>query len=161
VFDMDYPDLAEVLERSEAACRQLVARGREHMRQDRPRFEATPDATRRLTGAFHAAMLEGNLPALAQLLAEDAVFYSDGGGKRNAALNPLHGRDKILRFLAGLAAKGWLPSPLDAEPVQINGSPGYVVRAAEGVETIAFDISGDHIVAIYAVRNPDKLHHLA
>jgi RNA polymerase sigma-70 factor (ECF subfamily) len=106
-------------------------------------------------------MLEGNLPALAQLLAEDAVFYSDGGGKRNAALNPLHGRDKILRFLAGLAAKGWLPSPLDAEPVQINGSPGYVVRAAEGVETIAFDISGDHIVAIYAVRNPDKLHHLA
>jgi RNA polymerase sigma-70 factor (ECF subfamily) len=161
VFDIDYPDLAEVLERSEAACRQLVARGRDHMREDRPRFEATPDATRRLTGAFHAAMLEGNLPALAQLLAEDAVFYSDGGGKRNAALNPLYGKDKIVRFLAGLAAKGWLPSPLNAEPVQINGSPGYVLRTDEGVETIAFDVSGDHIVAIYAVRNPDKLHHLA
>src|SRR5256885_16955162 len=87
VFDMDSPDLADVLERSEAACRQLVARGRDHMREERPRFETTPDATQRLVGAFQAAMVQGNIPALAQLLAEDAVFYSDGGGKRNAALN--------------------------------------------------------------------------
>jgi RNA polymerase sigma-70 factor (ECF subfamily) len=161
VFDMGYRDIAEVLERSEAACRQLVARGRDHVRDERPRFEASPDASARLAGAFHAALLEGNLPALAQLLAQDAVFYSDGGGKRNAALNPLYGRDKILRFVAGLAAKGWLPDPLRAEPVHINGSPGFLLRSAEGVETLAFDVSGDRIAAIYAVRNPDKLRHVA
>jgi RNA polymerase sigma-70 factor, ECF subfamily len=161
VFDMEYAAIAETLERSEAACRQLVARGREHVRDERPRFEATPDASARLAGAFHAALIGGDLPALAQLLADDAVFYSDGGGKRNAALNPLYGKDKILRFVAGLAAKGWLPTPLNAEPVSINGGYGFVVRTDEGVETLAFDVSGDRIVAIYAVRNPDKLRHVA
>jgi RNA polymerase sigma-70 factor (ECF subfamily) len=161
VFDMDYRDIAEVLERSEAACRQLVARGRDHVRDERPRFEASPEASARLASAFHAAMIEGNLPALAQLLAQDAVFYSDGGGKRNAALNPLYGKDKIVRFVAGLVAKGWLPAPLQAEPVQINGSHGFLLRTAEGVETLALDVSGDRIAAIYAVRNPDKLRHVA
>jgi RNA polymerase sigma-70 factor (ECF subfamily) len=160
VFDMDYPAIAETLDRSEAACRQLVARGRDHVRDERPRFSTTPDATARLAGAFQAAMLRGDIAALAQLLAEDAVFYSDGGGKRNAALNPLYGRDKIIRFLAALASKGWLPDPIQAAPAIINGLPGYVVRGPEGVETLAIEVSGDHIAAIYAVRNPDKLRHL-
>jgi RNA polymerase sigma-70 factor (ECF subfamily) len=160
VFDMDYPAIAEVLERSEAACRQLVARGRDHVRDERPRFEASPGAGARLAGAFHAALVGGDLPALAQLLADDAVFYSDGGGKRNAALNPLCGKDKIVRFVAGLVAKGWLPIPVHAEPASINGSHGFLVHTEEGVETLAFDVSGDRIVAIYAVRNPDKLRHL-
>jgi RNA polymerase sigma-70 factor (ECF subfamily) len=160
VFDMDYPAIAETLDRSEAACRQLVARGRDHVRDERPRFSTTPDATARLAGAFQAAMLRGDIAALAQLLAEDAVFYSDGGGKRNAALNPLHGKDKILRFVLGLAEKGWLPDPAAAEPAQINGLPGFVLRTAEGVETLALEISDDRIAAIYAVRNPDKLRHL-
>src|SRR5262245_23267794 len=79
VFDMDYRALAEVLDRSEAACRQLVARGRDHVRDERPRFEASPGAGARLAGAFQAAIAAGDLPALAQLLADDAVFYSDGG----------------------------------------------------------------------------------
>jgi RNA polymerase sigma-70 factor, ECF subfamily len=161
VFDMDYREIAEVLDRSEAACRQLAARGRDHVRDERPRFAATPDATARLAGAFHTAMLHGDLAGLARLLAEDAVLYSDGGGKRNAALNPLHGRDRILRFLTGLAAKGWLPDPTTFRPAVINGLPGFLFSTAEGVETLALEISGDAIAAIYAVRNPDKLRHLA
>jgi len=160
VFDMDYGEIAEVLDRSEAACRQLAARGRDRVRDERPRFQTTPEASARLAGAFHAAMQRGDLLGLAQLLADDAVFYSDGGGKRNAALNPLYGKDKILRFVLGLAEKGWLPDPRTAEPAHINGCPGFVLRTAEGVETLALEVSGDRIAAIYAVRNPDKLRHL-
>jgi RNA polymerase sigma-70 factor (ECF subfamily) len=148
VFDMDYRDIADALDRSEAACRQLVARGRDHVRDQRPRFEANPDASARLASAFHAALVDGNLPALAQILAEDAVFYSDGGGKRNAALNPLYGKDKILRFVAGLAAKGWLRTPIRVEHVRINGSHGFVVHTDEGIETLALDVSGDRVAAI-------------
>jgi RNA polymerase sigma-70 factor (ECF subfamily) len=161
VLDMDYSDIAEVLERSEAACRQLAARGRDHVRDNQPRFETTPAATARLAGAFHAAMMQGDLAGLTRVLAADAVLYTDGGGKRNAALNPIYGRDKILRFVAGLAGKGLLPDPLQARPARINGLPGFVIRTAEGVETLALEVSGDHIVAIYGVRNPDKLGHLA
>jgi RNA polymerase sigma-70 factor (ECF subfamily) len=160
VFDMDYRDIAEVLDRSEVACRQLAARGRDHVRDQRPRFEATPDAVARLAGAFHTAMFRGDLAGLARLLADDAVLYSDGGGKRNAALNPIYGRDKILRFITGLADKGWLPDPLHAEPARINGLPGFVITTPEGRETLALEVSGDAIVAIYGVRNPDKLGHL-
>ena len=161
VFDMDYPEIAEILERSEAAVRQLAARGRDHVRDGRPRFSATPDATARLAGAFYTALAHGDLAGLARLLADDAVLYSDGGGKRNAALHPIRGRDKILRFVAGLADKGWLALPLQPEPVQINGLPGFLIRSPDGVETLALEISGDAIAAIYGVRNPDKLRHLA
>jgi len=161
VLDMEYGDIAEVLERSEAACRKLAERGRDHVRDNQPRFEATPAATARLAGAFQAALGRGDLAALTQLLAADAVLYSDGGGKRNAAHNPIYGRDKILRFIGGLAAKGQLPVPLDARPARINGLPGFVIHTGDGVETLALEVSGDHIVAIYGVRNPDKLGHVA
>jgi RNA polymerase sigma-70 factor (ECF subfamily) len=161
VFDMDYREIADVLERSEPAVRQLAARGREHVSDTRPRFEASPEITARLVGAFHAAMLRGDVAGLAQLLADDAVLYTDGGGKRNAAHNPIFGRDKILRFITGLASKGWLPDPARAELVRVNGLPGFVIDTAEGVETLAIEIAGDRIAAIYGVRNPDKLRHVA
>jgi RNA polymerase sigma-70 factor, ECF subfamily len=161
VFDMDYSAIAETLGRSEAACRQLAARARDHVREERPRFTATDETRTKLADAFQSAMVSGDLESFARMLADDAVFYSDGGGKRAAALNPLYGKDKILRFFAGIAKK---EAPLTAdqmERVQINGLPGFVVRTAKGVETLAFDVTGDQIVAIYAIRNPDKLKHLS
>jgi RNA polymerase sigma-70 factor (ECF subfamily) len=161
VFDMDYADIAGVLERSEAACRQLAARGRDHVRDERPRFEASDDASARLSDAFHTALVNGDIAGLAHILAEDAVFYSDGGGKKLAALNPIYGRDKILRFVTGIAAKHRLPGPQHIARTRINGNPGFIVRDDEGVEVLALEISGDWIVAIYALRNPDKLRHLA
>jgi RNA polymerase sigma-70 factor (ECF subfamily) len=160
VLDFGYAEIAEVLERSEAACRQLVARGRDHVRTERPRFTTTPDATARLAGAFHAAMLGGDLSEVTRLLADDAVFYSDGGGKRTAALQPIYGKDKIVRFLFALENKGKLPQAPRIELVSINGAPGFVVRHGDEVETLALEVSGDHVAAIYAVRNPDKLRHL-
>jgi RNA polymerase sigma-70 factor (ECF subfamily) len=161
VFDMDYGDIADVLERSEPACRQLAARGREHVRDERPRFAVTDEERTRVGDAFHAAMVTGDLDALAKTLADDAVFYSDGGGKKLAALNPIYGRDKILRLLVGLSGKRAIPTPDQIERVQINGLPGFVLRTEEGPETLALEVAGDRVVAIYTVRNPDKLRHIA
>jgi RNA polymerase sigma-70 factor (ECF subfamily) len=159
VFDMDYGEIAGALERSEAAVRQLATRAREHVREQRPRFTPTPETESKLAGAFSTALVTGNLQALTSLLAEDAVLYSDGGGKRRAALNPINGRDKIVRFFHGVMHKG---GPVEKfRPARINGMPGFV-SLVEGVhETTALEISGDQIVRIYIVRNPDKLRHVS
>ena len=160
VFDMDYAVIAETLGRSEAACRQLATRGREHVRETRPRFTASAESTAKLAEAFAAALLQGRVDELARLLADDAVLYSDGGGKRLAALNPIYGRDKIVRFLIGVTKKFPVES-LRVDRVVINGLAGFVIWTAEGPETMSFAFEDDRIVGIYAVRNPDKLRHLS
>ena len=110
----------------------------------------------------HSATLTAGADALSRLLAADAVFYSDGGGKRVAALNPIYGRDKILRFLVGITRKrGGLPDPASVRRATINGLPGFVLHGPDGVETLAIEIADGSIAALYAVRNPDKLRHLA
>jgi RNA polymerase sigma-70 factor (ECF subfamily) len=159
VFDMDYPEIAAALGRSQAACRQLAARAREHVRSERPRFEPDRDDEVRLADAFAAAVKSGDIAALATLLAEDAVLYSDGGGKRAAALNPIYGRKKIVRFFAGVSRK----QPLSATgvPTRVNGLPGFVLHDGDTVETLALEIREGRIVALYSVRNPDKLKHLS
>lgn len=161
VFDMDYAAIAGALERSEAACRQLATRAREHVRDEQPRFQRSPAAEARLTVAFAQALTSGDIALLKTLLAEDAVLYTDGGGKRRAALNPIYGRDKISRFFDGVRTKNPPIAAGDARAARINGLPGFVYHLADGVETIAIETSGEQIVAIYAVRNPDKLGHLS
>jgi RNA polymerase sigma-70 factor, ECF subfamily len=161
VFDMDFGEIAGVLDRSETACRQLASRGRTHVADARPRFRPSEDEVTRLTDAFHHAMVSGDAAQLADVLAQDAVLYSDGGGKRAAALNPIYGRDKILRFFAGLAEKNGVPSPDAVRRLAINGMPGFVLVGDDGdVDTLALDIRDGRIVGIYAVRNPDKLRHV-
>jgi RNA polymerase sigma-70 factor (ECF subfamily) len=161
VFDMDFVDVATALERSEAACRQLAARAREHVRDTRPRFAADGDAQTRLADAFHAAMTTGDLSKIAELLADDAVLYSDSGGKRFVAHQPIHGKDKILKIFTNAASKRAIPRPDQIERAQINGMPGFIIRTTEGIETIALELGGDRIAALYVVANPDKLKHLA
>jgi RNA polymerase sigma-70 factor (ECF subfamily) len=160
IFDMDYSAIAEALDRSEAACRQLSLRAREHVREERPRYSASEESRARLTETFRVAIAEDDFAPIARLLAEDAVLYQDGGGKRPAALNPIHGKEKIGRFFDGVKKRRVSP-PDQIEPVQINGLPGFVIRTAERVETIAFEYTNDRIVAIYSIRNPDKLRHLS
>jgi RNA polymerase sigma-70 factor (ECF subfamily) len=162
VFETDYPDVAETLHRSEAACRQLAVRAREHVRQAQPRFQVARDEAARLAVAFMEAARRNDLGALKSLLAEDAVMITDGGGKRGAALRPLIGRDDVLAFIHGLAwRQGW---PAGAELVRlarINGSPGAILKTADGLSTIAFEPDGEgRIGAIYVVRNPEKLRGL-
>ncbi len=160
VFEMDFAVVADVLNRSEAACRQLTGRARDHLRKNRPRFTATPQAEARLAAAFAVAMYSGDTEAIAALLADDAVVYTDGGGQRQAALRPILGRAKIQRFFAGLQRKRSAGPPLHAVPARINGLPGFVLHDTNGVATLALASNGECIAAIYIVRNPDKLQHL-
>lgn len=161
VFDMDYAVIAETLGRSEVACRQLAARGREHVRDERPRFAASPESTAKLVDAFALALQQGRLDELAQLLADEAVVYMDGGGKRIAALNPIYGREKVARLLVGMTKKAIFGPAVRVERVVINGLPGFVIWTSDGPETMSLAIENDRIVGIYAVRNPDKLRHLS
>jgi RNA polymerase sigma-70 factor (ECF subfamily) len=161
VFDMDFDTIASVLDRNVAACRQLAARARAHVHDERPRFNASPEDAARLSDAFHQAVLSGNVAGLGQMLAADAVLYTDGGGKRTAALNPIRGSDKIMRFFAGIAQKGGLSTLATFRRLSLNGLPGFIFVDDEGaIETLALEINDGRIAAIYAVRNPEKLGHL-
>jgi RNA polymerase sigma-70 factor, ECF subfamily len=133
------------------------------VREARPRFRVPEDEATRLSDAFHRALVTGDAAQFAELLAENAILYSDGGGKRPAALNPIHGRDKIVRFFEGLAQAGNLPPPEAVHRVRLHGLPGLVVIDRGGaIDTIAtLDIRDGRVVAIYAVRNPDKLAHIS
>jgi RNA polymerase sigma-70 factor (ECF subfamily) len=162
VFEMEFGDIAKVLERSESACRQLAARGRSHVHDARPRFRVPEDEVARIADAFQRAVVSGDATRFAEVLAADAILYSDGGGKRAAALNPIYGRDKIVRFFEGVARGGGL-LPAAVHQVHVNGLPGFVMVDRDGnIDTIAtIDVRDGHVAAIYAVRNPDKLAHVS
>lgn len=168
VFDFSFTEVAAALDRSEAACRQLASRARAHVREARPRGVTPPAARERdvdakhaqLVSAFVAATSSGDLQALTQLLASDVRVVTDGGGKVAAALNVIEGQDRAARFLIGAARKGWRDD-FTLRNATINGLQGVIIESPKGlVQTTAFDIEGGAIVAIYVVRNPDKLRHL-
>jgi RNA polymerase sigma-70 factor (ECF subfamily) len=161
VFGVDFGEVGRALGRGEAACRQLAARAREHIQAERPRFAASREDGHRLAAAFHKAIASGDLAALRQTLAADVVLYSDGGGKRAAALNPIYGADKVLRFLEGIERKAGVLGTTQARPADVNGLAGFVLREDDGsIDTVAFEHRDGRIVAIYITRNPDKLHHV-
>ncbi len=174
VFDFSFSEVAAALERSEAACRQLAARARAHVRAARPRGATPPPARSggidakhaQLLSAFMAATQSGDLNALTQLLASDVRIWSDGGGKVRAALDVIDvGAERAARFLIGAARPHpgqWWRQDFTVRFATINGLPGIIVDAPEGpVQTAAFEIEGDVVRALYVVRNPDKLRHLA
>jgi RNA polymerase sigma-70 factor, ECF subfamily len=106
-------------------------------------------------------VISGDVAALGRTLAEDAVLYADGGGKRAAALNPIYGREKIVRFFEGIARKRDWITIAGIRPTLLNGLPGFVIVDGDGaVETLALEIDVGKIAAIYSVRNPEKLAHL-
>jgi RNA polymerase sigma-70 factor, ECF subfamily len=161
VFDQDYAQVAAALDRSEPAVRQLASRAREHVRDARPRFAVSQQEAQRLAGAFTIAAATADLSALSNLLAEDAIMVTDGGGKRKAALRVMVGREDILRLLEGLRWRQGLPAIGQFEAVRVNGWPGLLLHLEDGPETIAFEPGADgRIAAIYAMRNPEKLRHL-
>ena len=173
VFDFSFSEVARSLERSEAACRKLAARARAHVRAARPRGAVAPPARpgeidakhALLMSAFAAATQSGDLIALTQLLANDVRVVTDGGGKVAAALNVIDGADRAARFLVGVTRKrpgAWWRDEFTVRFATINGLPGVIVDSPAGpVQTAAFEIEGDLIRALYVVRNPDKLRHLA
>lgn len=169
VFDYSFAQVADALGRNEAACRQLAARARTHVREVRPAGAIPARAASRAVDPKHAALLSaflsasrsGDVAALMRMLASDAKLVTDGGGKVVAALNVIEGVDRVAAFLSGVVRKGWTDD-LSVRLDTLNGLPGALVSGPDGlVQTMAFEIEDGVIKAIYVVRNPDKLRHLA
>jgi RNA polymerase sigma-70 factor (ECF subfamily) len=155
VFDSSYPDIARILGRSEAACRQIVHRARERVRGERRRFEATEADKASLLRAFTAAMHARDEDALLALFTPDAVWTADGGGQVPASPRPIEGAERIVKLVLGLYRQR---SGASYEPVLINGEPGLAVRIGQQlIATLAIDCDGERISAVYAVVNPEKL----
>jgi RNA polymerase sigma-70 factor, ECF subfamily len=162
VFDYSYPEIARIVVRSEPAARQLVARARKHLGAGRPRFDADERLRDRLLERFLAAAEEGDLEGLEALLAEDAILYSDGGGKAIAARRPICGAERIARFMARVTRKQHRLGLLARRLVRVNGQPGSILRAPDGAvfSVLSVDVADGRIQTIRVVRNPDKLAHL-
>jgi RNA polymerase sigma-70 factor (ECF subfamily) len=166
VFDCSFSEVASALDRSEAACRQLAARARTHVRDARPhsastvRHRSEPSNHQQLVTAFVNAARSADVQTLMGLLADDVRLTTDGGGKVTAALNVIEGADRTARFVVGAVSKG-LPEGSIIRSVSINGLPGLIVYRPDGsVQSVAFEIVDNLVRAIYAVSNPEKLSHL-
>jgi RNA polymerase sigma-70 factor, ECF subfamily len=168
VFDYSFTQVADTLGRNEAACRQLASRARARVRDARPATAAPARATPSAVDAKHAALMSafltasrsGDVATLTRLLASDAKVVTDGGGKVAAALHVIEGGEAAAAFLANVVRKGWTDDLMVRVDV-INGLPGLLVSGPRGLEqTVAFEIEGDVVHALYVVRNPDKLKHL-
>jgi RNA polymerase sigma-70 factor, ECF subfamily len=161
VFDMQFSEVARMIDRTEVACRQLATRARRAVRDARPAPSATSDSHARLLSAFNDAVSSGDVSRLAGLLREDAVAMTDGGGRKSAALNPIRGADKVARFFIGVAGKN-SGRGIRIEPTIINGTVGALLYMDGEIDhSLSMTIDGDRIAAIYIVRNPDKLRHIA
>jgi RNA polymerase sigma-70 factor (ECF subfamily) len=157
VFGFEYAEIADATDRSPAAVRQLVARARNHVQARRPRFER-PAEIEEITTRFFTAAGTGDIQQLLDLMAPDVVLLSDGGGKKRAALRPLHGPDKVARWLLGVAVK----TPLtDVRWVVANGNLSVLLYTEDGLDSVGtlYAVDGK-ITEIYLVRNPDKLRDL-
>jgi RNA polymerase sigma-70 factor (ECF subfamily) len=156
IFDCDYPEIARILGKSEAACRQMVHRARERVRRERSRFRAGEEDRRRLIEKFTAASNAGDEATLLSLFAEDATLTSDGGGVVPAARKIVAGRRRIVRLFIVLARK--LGTRLTQTIIPINGEPG-LVSYLDGVpfSATSFETDGSSILALYSVLNPEKL----
>ncbi len=157
VMEVPFAEVAATLGRSEDAVKQLASRARAHVRlpRSRPPATATNDALR-LRDRFAAAIASGDLATLTSLLSEDVVFLSDSGGKVPAAMVPVTGPDRVGRLLLGLARKA--SATLRVRPALVNGTAGFVfLEAGRVIQTLALEIAGERIAALYVTRNPDKL----
>jgi RNA polymerase sigma-70 factor (ECF subfamily) len=159
VFDYEYAEIARMVDKSEANCRQMVSRAKNSLAQKPVSAQAPSDRAQRIVEQFASACANGGVSDLIALLADDATLYSDGGGRVRAAGRPIHTADHISRLLIGVRAQR--PSPMVQRYVRINGRAGLLL-CSEGRVAYAysFDIEDDRIRAIYLVRNPDKLQHV-
>ena len=156
VFDCEYAEIARILGKSEAACRQIAHRARERVRRDRPRFQVSDAARERLLEKFVAALRAQDHAALLALFAEDATWTSDGGGKTRAAKKVVKSGARVARFAAGIWQR--YLSRMSHEIAPVNGEPGLLMRSdGHLASVISIDTDGKRILAVYTVLNPDKL----
>jgi RNA polymerase sigma-70 factor (ECF subfamily) len=156
VFGYDYDDIGQMLDKTPAACRQLVTRARRHVEDRRQRYDADRRRGAELARQFTAACVSGDVAAVVALLAEDATLWTDGGGVVKAARRPIVGAAKIARFLVAVAPT--LPPTALPRDAVVNGQPGQVLLDGdEPVMAMALEVRDERIVGIRVVSNPDKL----
>ncbi len=161
VFGLDFEEIATTISRDAAACRQLAARARTHVRDARPRYRLERERGLEIAGAFFAASRSGDMTALGAMLAQDVSLHSDGGGKRPAAIRPAIGLRQVMQVHKALAILFGKYGSTLLRTCQINGLPGFVTREADGqVQTTALATEDGKVSAIFVMRNPDKLRHL-
>ncbi|MFD5500919.1 RNA polymerase sigma-70 factor [Streptomyces sp. NPDC127061] len=158
VFDVEYDEIAEAVDKSPAAVRQIAHRARAHVAARRPRGVVSPAETRDTLDAFRRATETGDLQGLLDILAPDVVLLGDGGGVRQAVLRPVVGADKVARLLA--TGLGRIPD-VSLLPAQVNAHPALIVRLDGAVDTVmTMRITDGLVSAVYAVRNPEKLSYM-
>lgn len=162
VFGVPFGEVAETIGREPATCRQLASRARANVRAARPRFHMPKEHGLEIASAFFKATRSGNMEDLQSLLAADVTIFADGGGKTPAALRPIIGLESVLKVHAALAKIFAKSMSRIIKFGQINGLPGYIsIEHGNTLQTTALQIENGKIVAIYVIRNPDKLKHIA
>ncbi|RQX19532.1 RNA polymerase subunit sigma-24 [Micromonospora ureilytica] len=158
VFDLGYDEIAEAVDKSSAAVRQIAHRARAHVAARRPRGTVSPADTRRALDAFRLAVETGDVQGLLDVLAPNVVLLGDGGGIKQAVLRPVAGADKVARLLCSTHAR---VATMSLHPAQVNGHPALVLRLDGAVDTVlALRVDDGLISGVYAVRNPEKLSHM-
>jgi len=159
VFDYGYPEIARIVDKSEANCRQMARRARQHLAEHRRRFHASPEQLGQIAQRFLQAATTGDVQSLLELLADDVTVWSDGGGKVAAALNPIEGADKVARFFVGIVKKA--PPKFSVRPARVNGGPGFLLYdGAQPYGVISADVADGKVCGIHIVVNPDKLRRV-
>jgi RNA polymerase sigma-70 factor, ECF subfamily len=160
VFGLEFEEVALIIQRDSTACRQLASRARAHVRSARPRFQVEKERGLELAEAFFRASRSGDMESLGAMLAADVSIHADGGGKRSAASKPVFGFEPVMKLFTALA-NAFREGSRFVRAALINGLPGFITLEADGeLQTTALEIEDGKVVAIYVVRNPDKLKHL-
>jgi RNA polymerase sigma-70 factor (ECF subfamily) len=156
MFDSGYDDIAQILGKSEAACRQIVSRAVKRVRAERPRVQVSTEAKQRLLDGLVHALQTRDQEGLLKILAKDSAWTSDGGGKARAALKVIRGAERVARFGTGVYRK--LTADVTFQPVVVNGEPGYAAFfKGQLFSVITIRTDGQSILDIYTILNPDKL----
>lgn len=156
VFDVGYEEIAEAVDKTPGAVRQIAHRARNHVDARRPREAVSPSRTKAALASFQRALETGDLQTLLDVLAPDVVFMGDGGGVKQAALRPITGADKVGRYIIGGTTRS--ASTFSADPTLVNGSPALALRVDGVVDgIIAIRLEDGRITGLYYVRNPEKL----
>lgn len=161
IFDYDYASVAEMVDKSEAHCRKIAQRARDQVRGNKPQFERSTNRQHELVKTFIEAVQQGDLSEIESMLAEEAIMYSDGGGKVTAARKPVKSAAKIAKFLVGIQKQAPEPFKWQIDFMKINGEPGMVLWLdGELFNVWSFHIENNVIQGIYVVLNPDKMEYL-
>ena len=157
VFEYDFAEIASMLGKSEAACRRSFSRAKQHLREHRPRFPASPQTHRQLLSGYFQAVQGGEMTTLTNLLSEGVTLWADAGGKiKQAALRPIVGRDAVARF--SLGTMRFLPEDYRVELAEVNGQAAVIIRTdGQALLVLTIEVEAEQIQAIRIIANPEKL----